>query len=377
MNKTNQIIIAILIVLFLIVILYKPASEETIKIGFIGPLSGDSAIIGEENLNGIKLAVEKINSEGGINGKDVKLVIKDDGMDEKETITQYRELVNVEGVDYILTVTYGGFLSLAKQAEQDNIILINSLDASEEFVNLSQNTFGIGIYDESIGYSIANYLNKNNVEDVGIIINLDDPFPLLVKDAFEDKYTGKVQEEKYGFDTKDYRTILTKLSSYEYIVLLGWEETGRIVKQAIELGITTQFIGIDTFASEDFKENTFNNYEGLLFAFWQGSEENTIYNEMISNYNTKFGRGPENILFMTTGYDAMTVLKEALRNCEEDVDCVNDKLRNDTKNLEGATGLITIDSDGIIRSIKEVIHTYSGGEIVEVEWKVELIKRYL
>lgn len=324
-------------------------------------LQGDSAIIGLENLNGIKLAIQELNKDG----KQFKLIVKDDKMDEKETITQYRQMVDIENVDYILTVTYGGFIALADQAEQDNIIFIDSLDASEEFSNLSNNAFAIGIYDESIGYTIADYLNEDNINKVGLISNLEDPFILLVKNAFKDKYSGLIKEEDYNFNDKDFRTILNKLSDYEYIILLGWEETGLIVKQTIELGMNTKFIGIDTFSSKNFRENTNNNYNGLLFTFWQGSANNPIYNQIITNYKTTFNKDPDNVLFVATGYDATMVLGTAIKNCDNNIECVKNRLKQ-TKDFKGATGSITIDQDGITRSTTESIHTYRNEEIVKI-----------
>jgi branched-chain amino acid transport system substrate-binding protein len=369
MNKMKTILWLVIAIVVVAGIWYyiniKQLEQKIIKIGYIGPLSGDSAIIGKENLNGVILAMKNLNSN--TNNKKFELIIKDDQNDTKETITQYKQLVYAEGVRYILTVTYGGFITLAKQTEQDGVILIDSLDASEEFANLSKNSFAIGIYDESIGYTIADYLNKNNISKSGLISNLDDAFVLLVKNAFKNKYKGKIQEENYTFDTKDFRTILSKLSFNDYIILLGWEETGRIIKQAVELGLKKQFIGIDTFASENFRKNTNNNYDGLLFTFWQGSGKNKKYNELISNYRSLFGKDPENILFVATGYDAMKILGEVLNSCNDNLNCVRDKLRNSINKFEGATGLITIDKDGITRSIWEVIHKYQNGKIIAVD----------
>ncbi len=243
--KTRILLLAsiIIVVVGLWFVLHPPQEKaDEIKIGFIGPLTGDSAVIGLENLNGVTLAIQKINNHGGIDGKKIKLIVKDDKMEEKETITQYLQMTDIEGVKYILTVTYGGFLSLAKNAEQDGIILIDSLDASEELANLGTSSFAIGIYDESIGYTIADYLAEKGIDKIGLISNLEDPFIFLVKNAIKNKYAGEVKEEMYTLNDKDFRTPLAKLSSFDYIVLLGWEETGLVVRQAKELGMKTQFI---------------------------------------------------------------------------------------------------------------------------------------
>lgn len=53
-------------------------SEDVIKVGSIGPLSGPVAVYGVECKNGIELAVEEINAAGGVNGKLLKVVAEDD-----------------------------------------------------------------------------------------------------------------------------------------------------------------------------------------------------------------------------------------------------------------------------------------------------------
>ncbi|EFK95677.1 hypothetical protein LDC_2314, partial [sediment metagenome] len=49
-------------------------SKGPIRIGFMGPLSGDPAVIGIQQMNSVKLALEEINSRGGVNGKKLEIV---------------------------------------------------------------------------------------------------------------------------------------------------------------------------------------------------------------------------------------------------------------------------------------------------------------
>ena len=333
-------------------------NDGTIKVAYSGPLTGDLAILGNENLKGIELALE--------NHPNIKLIVNDDRFDDKETITQYQQLTKLQNVNYMMTVTYGGILALAETAETDNVILINSVDASEEIANIGKTTFGIGVYDESIGYSVADYLNEKGQKKVGMIVNNADPFTLLVSGAFERRFNGETKIETYdGISETDHRTRLTKLAEYDYIVLYGYEETGRIIKQARELGIKAQFIGIDAAASEAFRENAGNHYQDVLFTYWEGNEENEKYNQVIARYKEKYGKDPENILFLATGYDAASVLAESIQSCGDNADCVQSAISG-TKGFQGATGKITIDSDKISRSLKETIHKYEGDKIVPV-----------
>ncbi|WP_158590411.1 ABC transporter substrate-binding protein [Noviherbaspirillum cavernae] len=53
-------------------------TDQTLKIGVSGPFSGGSAPMGDSMRNGIRLAVEEINSVGGINGRKIELIERDD-----------------------------------------------------------------------------------------------------------------------------------------------------------------------------------------------------------------------------------------------------------------------------------------------------------
>ena len=57
------------------------SSEDTLKIGGMGPLTGDNAAYGEAVQNGAQLAVEEINADGGINGMQVEFKFEDDEAD--------------------------------------------------------------------------------------------------------------------------------------------------------------------------------------------------------------------------------------------------------------------------------------------------------
>ena len=60
----------------------------------------------------------------------------------------------------------------------------------------------------------------------------------------------------------------------------------------------------------------------------------------------------------------MMILGDSLRICGNTVSCVKERLRSNVQDFNGATGLITLDQDGITRSISETIHTYRDGKIV-------------
>lgn len=372
--KNASIIIGVLVIIIAIALItlgisltgfsIKEQPKETIKIGWIGALTGSTASVGVENLRGVELAIDEINNNGGINGKKVELITQDDQYNPKETINAYQNLES-NGIKHIIVETYGGYMALPKQAEKDNVIVIDSIDSTEEMSSIGNNSFAIGVYDESIGYTIADYLNKKGVKNIGVMTDYDDPFPLLVKKSIEKKFTGNINDQDYNLKTTDFRDIITKLKNNPYLILIGWDETGRIVKQANELGYTGEMIGIDTFATENFIKNTGYNYNGLIFTFWQGSQNNPLFKKLVNEYKSKFNKDPDNVLYISTGHDSTAVLINSLNNCDyNNINCVKNSILN-TKNFKGASGNITIDQDGITRSIKENMFTYKNGKIVK------------
>ena len=72
----------------------KPAGGDTIKVGLLGPYTGDLAVYGLAVKNGATLYFDKVNAEGGINGKKIELISYDNKGDDAEAINAFnRELL--------------------------------------------------------------------------------------------------------------------------------------------------------------------------------------------------------------------------------------------------------------------------------------------
>src|SRR3989344_904965 len=78
-------------------------SGETIKIGADFALSGNAARYGEWAKNGATLAVDKINREGGINGRNLELIFEDNKGETDDAVSAYQKLTKFSGANYVLT----------------------------------------------------------------------------------------------------------------------------------------------------------------------------------------------------------------------------------------------------------------------------------
>ena len=80
-------------------------AQEPIKIGFSGALTGPAAFVGVEIKRGAEIAIDEINAKGGIKGRKLVLVSRDDEHNPVKTVAQYRELVEREKVVAIVGAT--------------------------------------------------------------------------------------------------------------------------------------------------------------------------------------------------------------------------------------------------------------------------------
>ena len=74
------------------------SARSPIKIGVVGPMTGLAAFVGKNMVEGIQLAVEDINRDGGVDGRQVEFVVRDDEADPAKTTTAVRELIEKEEV---------------------------------------------------------------------------------------------------------------------------------------------------------------------------------------------------------------------------------------------------------------------------------------
>ncbi|MBS4214968.1 ABC transporter substrate-binding protein [Neobacillus rhizophilus] len=147
----------------------ESTNGDTIKIGFIGALSGSVGAVGQDMKKGGELAVEMINEKGGINGKKVELVSKDTKGNPKDGIQAVRDLTQ-QGVKLFTGVVSSGVaLAIPPVLEQENAIVMTTAAGADEITgkNFNRHVFRVSDNAYMRNTSAANlfykkYPNLNN-----------------------------------------------------------------------------------------------------------------------------------------------------------------------------------------------------------------------
>ena len=95
------------------------AASDTIKVGVLAPLTGGVAEYGNAVNNGVVMFVEELNAKGGINGKQVELVIYDEEGDPVKAVTGYNYLMDQEVVAIIGDVTTAPTVAVVAESQAD------------------------------------------------------------------------------------------------------------------------------------------------------------------------------------------------------------------------------------------------------------------
>lgn len=359
MDRMVQLIVAVVIIIIAIVVFaavvsFAPQQEENVKIGAILPLSGPLSGVGEVVLEGMLLAREDINKNGGINGITVEIVIEDTQSDPASVIKAFRKLSDVDGIDIMTTATSSHSL-VAKPLAEENHVLLFAGAAHPDITKNSNFVFRHSNVIDEDATTLSDALDKNNYTSVGIIYVNDDwgtGFETVLRSILEENNI-KIVSEKHLREDTDFRTQLTKImsASPEAIVdISAGPPAGLIIKQLRELGFEGDiYTSVGFVLTPDAKEIAGDSISGV---FYQNYHSNP---EFVSSYTERFDKDPSG--FSESGYTTIEIIAAAIRNTKSGNSSVlADHIRN-MGEFHGRYATVIVEQDGDI-PLKTFVEQY-------------------
>ena len=298
------------------------ATGDTIKIGGLAPLTGDVSVYGVAVDNGVKMAVEEINADGGVLGKQIEYIVYDEKGDATEAVNAYNKLVQSDNVVAIVgDVTSKPTLAVAQQAAKDKIPLITASGTAENITQAGENFFRACFIDPFQGELMASYASKKlEKKTAAIIYNISDDYSKGLYEAFEaaagDLGIEVVQVEGYGKGTVDFKAQLTNIKSKNPDVIflpVYYQDVALIAVQAKELGIEAQFLGADGWDGVigQVDESNMDAVNGAYFCSqYSAQSDDPNLQAFLSKYKETYGMDASQ--FAVLGYDAMKMLAQAI-----------------------------------------------------------------
>lgn len=329
-------------------------TENPIKIGYVGALSGDTALWGQAGLNGMELTAKQINEDGGILGREVQVIGLDGKGAPDDSVTAYKKLVEEEGVSAVVGTNFSSCnIAIAAVADELEVPVIATA-ASNELVTVDADgklhpySFRLCFIDSYMGYLAGSYAyNELGLKTCALITDVTDSYSTSVGQYMVDTFTelgGElVASEEAQNGDNDFRAQLTKIAAAQPDVLFipwNYENVCLIAQQARELGIEGVFFGADGWDTTELIELSNGALEGCYYVSRPGFNlpEAAAYGEV---YQEEYNVALEAECLY--GNDGVMWIKQAIEAAgSDDPTAIRDQLEA-TTSFDGLLGHMSID----------------------------------
>ena len=251
------------------------SARADVTIALIAPLSGSSAVFGEQLSHGAMQAVNDINAHGGVLGQKVIIKEFDDACDPKQAVTVANQIAS-ENIKFVVGhFCSGAGLAAEKIFIENEILIVSPAVGHPKFTEDADTfVFRVGLRNDLQGQLIADYILKHFPNQNVAILNDKSAYGLMVASAVKQKLNESGKQEilfdSFSAGQKDYGTLVTSLKQQKTDVLVigGYHaETGLITRQMHEQGLAATIMGGTALMTNELWAITGKLGEGTLMTF--------------------------------------------------------------------------------------------------------------
>jgi len=348
-----------------------------VRVGAIVSRTGAAAASGQQVARGFDLAVEEINAAGGVQGRPLQLLYRDDSTNPELGVSVLRDLVEGERVSVVLgAVTSSVTLRLAPYCERRRVILISPSASSPQLSEAGQYIFRTYPSDVLEGASMADFARDLGLDRVAVLA-VDNDYGASLADAFAERFraAGGSVAAVLTFPEGNAAALREAVQ-----VLSGLEPRGLYVPAyAADLATTLNMLrettahpivlGTSSVTSETIRLAG-PAAENLVFpmpSFDPDSDDPGI-KAFTKAFRARYGEEPD--VYAAHAYDAVRVLATAVEIAGSwKTDEVRDALVG-IDNFEGATGRMAFDRNGDVIQYPR-LYVARGGRFIAYDRFVE------
>jgi len=361
------------------------AADAEIVIALITNTTGEYAQYGLPVHNAAMMYIDQINANGGINGKQIKVLEYDDKADGNESVNAFNLAMESNITAVLGSVLTGATIALADATYEVNVPQITAsataagvtvLDPEDPESEIRGNVFRSCFIDPFQGEKMADYaVNKVGAKTAAVFFETGSDYSEGLKDAFlakaEQLGLQIVAEEAFATGDKDFKAQMTNIAAKNPDVVFApiyYGEAGLAITAARQAGCQAQFLGGDGFGSvKDYASA--EDLEGSVYCsgYAPGTESVAQFE---ADYEATYGEKVPN-MFAPLAYDAAMLMCKALEaaeaagltaGTEEYMQCMIDTLAA-MDSVEGITGTYTFDEFNNPIKSAAIIELTGGEEI--------------
>jgi branched-chain amino acid transport system substrate-binding protein len=329
-------------------------NHSTIKIGYFGDLTGPTFNFGQSAINGVLMAASEVNQNGGINGRQIDVVIEDDKGSPEEAARLTAKLIDQDKVVAVIAGgTSGNSRAAAPKAQASHIPFISPSSTDPAVTQTGSYIFRACFVDSFQGEVMARFaVNTLKAQNAAVLYDFNSPYGRGLTQYFDlsfGKLGGRiVSEQSYMQGDANFNGQLSTIKAAEpdVIYIPGYYgDVALIAKQARAIGLTQPLLGGDGWDAPELWQLGGDALNGAYISTHYSIDNPAPAIQLfVEQYKQRYGN-----LFpdahAALAYDAARLLFDALtRIGSTDSDKLREALAQ-TKNFAGVTGVISMDGD--------------------------------
>lgn len=376
-GRMRTTLAVLLVALFIAMSWHMPAAaQETIRLGLLAPLSGFAASDGMSALNGVRMAVERVNEAGGVLGRQVELVYYDDQADPRLAASFATRLLQADRVDAIVGASYSGpTLAAAPIAQEAGVPFVAAYAVHPDITRTGSFIFrtGLGGLNEgaAAGVVLAENLNAKRIA----VLTMNNDFGISLEEGLLDVTNELglevVFQSTYPVGTENFVPLITRIIAARpdaIFMSAYYGEASNFVRQLRQRGMQTPVVGSEGYDSPKFFELAGDYAEGVIVATRLDRESpRQVTQDYLQKFRTLYGY--ESDAVAASSYDATSAMLTAIENAgTTDPVAVRDAFAALT-DFEGVTGRIShwTDSGNAVLPVQaQIVKNGAFGHFVEI-----------
>ncbi|MBF0467439.1 MAG: ABC transporter substrate-binding protein [Desulfamplus sp.] len=358
------------------------AGEETIKIGFNIPLTGEIPKVGEESKFAGQMLLDEVNAKGGLDvgGKKYKLefIYEDNESKAESAVAVALKLIERDQVLAMVGPNSSKQAVPAGQVANDNRTpMISPWSTNPDTTKDRPWVFRAAFLDPFQGPVAVDFALKTfKAEKAAVLYALANDYSKNLAEIFQADFNKKkgagavVAFESYGDKDQDFSAQLTKIiaAKPDFIFLPNnYNEVALIVKQAHDLGWKGHFMGADAWGNSELMTLCGDDCKGHYFStHYAAAGAKGATKEFIDKYNKLYGYQPADVAALT--WDAINVVLAGIQNAgkitgnvRKDREAIREGIASITE-VKGITGNMKFDEQGDPIKCAVVVKINDAGE---------------
>jgi len=294
---------------------------ETIKMGLLVPLTGPAAADGTSALYSVQIALDQVNKDGGVLGKQIELVYYDDRADAKEAVALAYKLIEQDKIAAFVAGSYSlPTRAVAPIFQEEQIPLVAAYAIHPDVTTAGDFCFRNGflgfVEGKAAGFASHKLLGAKTVA----LLTSDNDFGRTLVTGFKeyvDKYAPDlkiVSEQAYPFSEKDYKPYLSKIKELNPDVIFAsgyYFQTGPLLRQARELGIESKILGEEGADSPKLVEIAGEAAEGFyIVTNFDRDDPRPVVQNFLKEFRGRHKFEPD--MVGASAYDAFMIIVNAM-----------------------------------------------------------------